>query len=160
MKSSDILKKLLSDHYDGDPWIDVTLSQTFKKISTEQALKKIDNLNSIWQIVNHMISWRETLLSRVKDESITVPDNNFIKEIEDTSEKSWERTLKRFKKSQMDIISFLSDSKDKVLDKVSSASGYTYYELIQAILQHDAYHLGQIVLILKLINGMKNKKLI
>lgn len=145
------LKKLFSDHYDGDPWIDITLLNTLKNISADQASKKFETLNSIWQIVNHMILWRKALLRRVKGNSISVPANNFITEIKDKSEKNWNKTLKELEDSQKNLVAFLSKSKDTVLENVSPASGYSYYELLISILLHDTYHIGQIVLIKKLI---------
>lgn len=145
------LKKLFSDHYQGDPWIDITLLNTLKNISADQASEKIGSLNSIWQIVNHMILWRKALLRRVKGNSISVPANNFITEVKDKSEKSWKKTFKDLEDSQKNLLTFLSRSKDSLLENISPASGYSYYELLVAILLHDTYHIGQIVLIKKLI---------
>lgn len=145
------LKKLFNDHYNGDPWIDITLLNTLKNISANQASEKVGTLNSIWQIVNHMILWRKALLSRVKGNSITVPQNNFITAVKDTSEKNWKKTLKNLEDSQKDLSAFLTKSKDSVLENISPASGYSYYELLISILLHDTYHTGQIVLIKKLI---------
>jgi uncharacterized damage-inducible protein DinB len=151
MESLKYIKKLLNDHYRGNPWIDVTISDTLNTVTAGDAALKVDNLNSIWQITNHMIAWREKLLERIMDKSVEVPDNNFIYEVEDTSEKAWTDTIKKFERSQEDIISFLSKSNDMMLEKISPASGYSYFELAMAILLHDAYHLGQIVLIKKLL---------
>jgi uncharacterized damage-inducible protein DinB len=145
------LKKLLSDHFDGSPWMDVNIIDTLKNIPASQAAKKINNLNSIWQIVNHMIAWRETNLERLKGEIIPSPENNFIEDIKDTSEEAWQVTLKKMDRSQHNLLSFLSSAKDSMLEKVYITNGHTYYEHLQGILQHDAYHLGQIVLLKKLL---------
>jgi len=145
------LKKLLSDHFDGSPWLDVSIMDTLKNISASQAAKKTDHVNSIWQIVNHMIAWRETNLKRLKDEMVAAPENNFIEEIKDTSEEAWQATLKKLERSQHNILSFVSTATDAMLEKVYITNGFSYYEHLQGILQHDAYHLGQIVLLKKLI---------
>lgn len=60
------IEKLLNDHFNGDPWIDMTIMGTLKTLSAEDAARKTEDMNSIWQIVNHMIAWREALLTRVK----------------------------------------------------------------------------------------------
>ena len=143
--------KLLGDHYNGDPWIDNTIAGELKSLTAEQAVKKFGGLNSIWQITSHMISWRNALIARVMDSPLPHPDNNFIEEIRDTSSKEWKDTLRKFARSQKDIISFLKTQEDMLLEKVSPASGYSYFELVNAILIHDSYHLGQIVLIKKLL---------
>jgi hypothetical protein len=43
----------------------------------------------------------------------------------------------------------LKKFKRKDLEKNYSSNGMSYYEHIQGIVQHDAYHLGQIVLLAK-----------
>lgn len=146
------INKLLKDHYNGDPWIDITITGTLKTLTAKQASLKLKELNSVWQIVNHMISWRCALIARVKDKPAAHPDNNFISEVKNTTPKAWKDTFKNFEKSQKDIIAFLGKQKDSHLEKISPASGYSYYELVMAIIIHDTYHLGQIVLIKKMID--------
>lgn len=143
--------KLLGNHYNGSPWIDTTILETLKSLTAEEAARKINGLNSAWQIVNHILGWRNALIARVMDSPLPHPENNFFGEINDTSEKAWKDTLKKFEKSQQDIITFLSLQDDNLLEKISPSSGYSYFELVSAILIHDSYHLGQIVLIKKLL---------
>lgn len=143
--------KLLADHYNGNPWIDMTIVGTLKGITAKKAAAKYRKLNSIWQIVNHMILWRRALIARVMDTPVSAPNDNFISEIKDTSPASWKRIIKDFESSQKEITSFLLKQDDRIFDKISPASGYSYYELTAAILLHDTYHLGQIVLIKKLL---------
>lgn len=144
-------EKMLTDHYNGNPWIDITIAGELKSVSAKNASQNIGELNSIWQITRHMISWRNALIARVMDSPHPHPNNNFIEEIRDTSSKAWKDTLRKFARSQKDIISFLKTQEDMLLEKVSLASGYSYFELVNAILIHDSYHLGQIVLIKKLL---------
>lgn len=145
------ITKLLGDHFSGNPWIDVTIMGELKQLTAKQAAVKTGNLNSIWEIVNHMISWRRALITRVKGKSVKYSDNNFISEVKDKSPKAWKNSIIKFRKSQNDITGFLKKSDDMLLENVSPASGYTYYELVMAILLHDSYHMGQIVLIKKLL---------
>ncbi|HWA05226.1 MAG TPA: DinB family protein [Ignavibacteria bacterium] len=146
------INKLLKDHYNGDPWIDITIIGTLKAVTAKQAALKLPGLNSVWQIVNHMISWRSALIARVKDKPVKHPDDNFISEVKNTTPKAWKDTVKKFEKSQKDIAAFLRKQKDSHLEKISPTSGYSYYELVMAIIIHDTYHLGQIVLIKKMID--------
>jgi uncharacterized damage-inducible protein DinB len=152
MSNIEYINKLLKDHYSGVPWIDITILGTLKTLTAKQAALKLPGLNSVWQIVNHMISWRNALIARVKDKPARHPDNNFIWEVKNTTAKAWKDTIKEFEKSQKNIIVFLGKQKDSHLEKISPTSGYSYYELVMAIIIHDTYHLGQIVLIKKMID--------
>jgi uncharacterized damage-inducible protein DinB len=147
------ISKLFSDLYDGNAWIDVTIFRTLKNINSEQAFSRpAENLNSIWEIVNHLVSWRETVLKRMGGEIIEEPKNNFFEPVKDHSEEAWQNTLKRFEKSQQMWLQFLSAFDNQNLGKFYSQSKYTYYDLMHGVIQHDAYHLGQIVLLKKMVS--------
>ena len=97
------LKKEFSNLYNGDPWLDVTLKQTLQGISAEKATKRIaGDRNSIWEILNHLIEWRRMLLKRMSGNIIAVPEDNFIREVSDTSEAAWRQTLAELEKTQQE----------------------------------------------------------
>ena len=150
MKETGRITELFNDLYDGDPWIDMTLLGTLKKLTAKQAAKKISpKYNSIWEIANHIIKWRIHVLGRLKGEQFLVDSRNYFGKVTDTSEKAWKQALKQLKDSQKAWTDYLKKIKDSELKKVNPNSGKTYYWHIHAIIQHDAYHLGQIVLLAK-----------
>lgn len=150
MKETDRIAKLFEDLYAGSPWIDVTITANLNKLNAQQAEKRIyKDWNTVWEIVNHMISWREAVLQRIEGKILKSPDNNFIEPIQDTSPKAWEETLSRLEASQHAWISYLKNFNEADFEKVYPSNEMTYYEHIHGILQHDAYHLGQIVIMIK-----------
>lgn len=152
MKETKRIKKLFEDLYNGIPWIDVTIMDTLKNISAEQAAKKVTSgRNSIWQIVNHMIAWRENVLLRVQGNEVTAPNNNYFTQLEIISETEWQKALERLANSQDQWIRFLENFDESQFDRIYASNKMSYYEHIHGILQHDAYHLGQIVLLSKLV---------
>ncbi len=152
MKETKRIIKLFEDLYNGSPWIDATIIGSLKNISAKQALKKMaPERNSIWQIVNHMTAWRENVLLRVQGNEIITPNNNYFMEITDTSERAWQKALERLANSQHQWISFLKDFGETKFEKIYPSNKMSYYEHIHGILQHDAYHLGQIVFLSKLV---------
>ncbi len=144
------LIKLFKDHFDGLPWLDINITDTLKTISAQQAAIKKGDSNSIWQIVNHMIHWRKANLQRVKGIITPAPNNNFVDEVHDVSDGAWKSTLDKLEQSQKEILAFLNKTDVQTLNKIYAPNGFSYYEHLQGILQHDAYHLGQIVLLKKI----------
>lgn len=145
------LKQEFSQLYDGDPWIDVNLKQTLYSISAEKASRKIaEGRNSIWQILVHVVEWRRMILKRLSGKIIPVPEDNFIREIPEISEDKWQQILNDLAQTQQDWLNFLDGLKDEVLEKTYPGNNQRFYYLIQGVIQHDAYHLGQIVLLSKL----------
>lgn len=151
MKESRRIQKLFTDAYNGDPWLDVTLMATLNSLTSVEAAKRIlPNCNTIWEITNHIISWRENVLKRIQGEIIQTPQHNYIIPISDTSETAWQQTLLNLKVSQEKWIEYLKTFEEENFNKEYPTNKMTYYEHIHGILHHDAYHLGQIVLLAKL----------
>lgn len=140
---------LFKNLYNGHPWIDVTLVETLHGISAEQAQRRLGNCNTIWEIVVHLTAWRENVLQRVQGQVLKTPSSNYIEPVTDTSEAAWTTVLQHLEASQTRWLAFLEQIDAAHLEQVYPTNGMTYYEQIQGIIQHDAYHLGQIVLLAK-----------
>jgi uncharacterized damage-inducible protein DinB len=150
MKENELIVKLFEDLFDGSPWIDVNMMGTLENITAEKASKKPSvSQNSIWEIVNHLISWRLNVLQRVQGKVIETPDHNYFEPVRDISPAAWKNTLSKLKESQTQWLEFLKEFQPDSYSKVYVNNKMTYYEHIHGILQHDAYHLGQIVLLAK-----------
>jgi uncharacterized damage-inducible protein DinB len=144
------IRSLFENLYNGNPWLDVTIAATLSEISAEKAAKKpAAGGNSIWKIVNHLIGWRENVLQRINGQTVITLDDNYFAPVSDTSEIAWQQTLKNLATSQQKWTEFLQGINDPELSGIYLPNGHTHYEHIHGIIQHDAYHLGQIVLIAK-----------
>ncbi|PWB26962.1 DinB family protein [Flavobacterium sp. HTF] len=152
MSESKRISNLYQSIYNGNPWLEVTLADTLENITASQAYKKINpNLNTIWEIVNHLIQWRRTILSRVQGEIVNAPDHNYFVPVLDSSEAAWEQSLQSLAKSQELWNAFFENFDDADFAKIYASNNHTYYEHIHGIIQHDVYHLGQIVILKKLL---------
>lgn len=150
MKESERILHLFEDLYNGNPWIDVTILPTLQSLSAQQADTRIfPNWNTIWEITNHMIAWRNNVLQRMHGEVLKTPAHNYIVPVRDTSASAWHQTLNRLEDSQKAWVAFIQKCKTTSFDNIYPGNSMTYYEHIQGILQHDAYHLGQIVIMAK-----------
>ncbi len=138
--------------YEGSPWIDVNIRETLEPLSADQASRRVlPGTNTIWEIVNHLISWRQTVLQRIGGEMAPSPDNNYFEPVKETSDSAWQQTLRALEESQVDWLRTLETFNESDFDKVHAGNLMNYYEHIHGILQHDAYHLGQIRMLLSSI---------
>lgn len=152
MKESLRLCSLFKKLYNGDPWIDISLLPVLKSLTAKQAAARpLPNCNSIWEIAEHIICWRQNALQRMLGNTIKTPAHNYFKPIKDSSEKAWVAELIKLDDSQKAWISFLEEMKRDDFERVYGPNNMTYYEHINGILQHDSYHLGQIILLSKLV---------
>ncbi|WP_281232324.1 DinB family protein [Flavobacterium gelatinilyticum] len=152
MSENKRISALYQSIYNGNPWLEVNLADTLKNVNAEQAYRKINpNLNTIWEIVNHLIQWRRNILQRMQGETIITPDHNYFVPVLDPSEAAWEQSLQTLAKTQEAWNTFFEDFDDADLTKIYVNNGHTYYEHIHGIIQHDVYHLGQIVILKKML---------
>jgi uncharacterized damage-inducible protein DinB len=153
MRESTRIISLFEKLYNGDPWIDLNIIGILNKITAAQASKKIAvNANSIWEITVHLIQWRLNVLDRLGRKTIETPENNYFEPVKDNSDKAWVGILSELAISQNRWIEYLKDVQNEDLEKLYPENNMSYYEHIQGIIQHDAYHLGQIVLLSKLLS--------
>jgi len=102
---------------------------------SQAAWKPADGRHSIWQIVNHMIFWREDALARLKGETRRPTDEELAKynfaEPAEVSEAAWKTTVGGFERSQQDVAQAIAEPANSV-------------ERLAYLLPHDCYHIGQI----------------
>jgi hypothetical protein len=91
------------------------------------------------------------VLKRVQGEVIQTPSNNYIEKITDPSEEAWRQTLDVLETTQKEWLYFLSTFNEADFINEYPVNKLTYYQHIHGIIQHDAYHLGQIVLLAKMV---------
>lgn len=146
------VSRLLSELYDGSPWIDVNLVDSLSSITAKQAASHIrPGLNSIWEITNHLIKWRENVLERLDGKVIKSPTHNYFLPVKNQSDKAWSDTQRKLAASQEKWMLRMKTIKLSDFKTIYPVNRLTYYEHIQGIIQHDAYHLGQINLLKKFL---------
>ena len=114
------------------PW-----SKAVSGLTVEQAVwKPAPGRHSIWQIVEHMSFWREFKLRELdgepRDEE-KIGRRNWA-EPDEVSEAAWSAAVERFGELQMLIKDAMEQSPEKAA-------------ILRNFIEHDAYHIGQIMLL-------------
>ena len=156
MKESQRIQSLFAKQYNQDPWLGVNFVDKLAQLSPNQAAFKFTpDSNSIWEILNHLISWRELVLEGIHEKTYTSPSHNFFLPISEPSQIEWKKTLDRLNQSQDSWLTYLSTMDEAIFDEQFNDKNYTYYELILGVLHHDIYHLGQISLLARLVKELR-----
>lgn len=148
------IAKLFSDWYNKNPWSYVKLTDILQDVSAEQAAKRcIPGANTIWQLVQHCLGWRENVLRKMQGEIFTSPDDNYLAYPDDVSSQAWESLLARLANNEKNWQTFLANTDDAFLNAgyKPSKNEFTNYEVIHGLLHHDNYHFGQITMLKKLL---------
>ena len=144
--------KLFTDLQHGDCWIGSNFKEALHGVGAATAAKSIQpNTNSIWQLVSHIIYWRLSVVNRLEGNLNPPPFPDFMLP-EEMNEASWKQTLVDFETTYHLLRNTIQHFKEENLEKPSPKEEQTFYQLMMGCLQHDAYHLGQLVLVKKLLH--------
>lgn len=142
--------------YHGDPWYGENIQTKLKDCSPDIVFRKPGGVHSIAELVSHITYWRRALLSRLEGDKSFVPSvksaDNWV-DINKLKALGWDSIRSSLELSQEKITTLLSLKDDNFLgDEYLQGKSFDY--LIQAIIDHDIYHLGQIGLVRKLCETM------
>ena len=133
----------------GDSWIGNSFKDVLHGVDYKKAIETIaGKTNSIWMLVAHIIYWRTSVVNRLTGSTNPPPFPDFHLP-DDPNEDNWRQALHDFEGAYHLLRNAIHNFNENNLDKPSPKKEQTYYELILGCLQHDAYHLGQMMLLKK-----------
>lgn len=142
--------KLFADLQHGDCWIGNNFKEVLHGVDGKKAMAGLSgNTNSIWQLVSHITYWRSSVVNRLTGSTNPPPFTDFLLP-DDPNEENWRQALHDFEAAYHLLRNAIHHFNEENLDKPSPRKGQTFYELIMGCLQHDAYHLGQMMLLKKI----------
>lgn len=143
-----LLIATLKSIYEGPAWHGPAVKEVLGKLNSSDMLKATDKSHNVVEIIEHMTAWRIFALKKLqKDAGYTVSDEANFKQISTQDETTWDNALKALEESQEKLLSALEEVNDDLLKETVPGSKYTFYFLLHGIIHHDAYHLGQIILL-------------
>jgi len=145
--------------HDGDPWHGSPVKEILKGVTHDQAARRPPNgAHSIWELVLHMTGWRNEVARRAKGEPAGEPAAGDYPDVGAPTAARWKAALAALDASDANLTTVVRDLSDDDLMKPTNdprnrplGTGVTYYELLHGIVQHDAYHGGQIAILKKVL---------
>ena len=145
--------------HDGDPWHGSPIKDVLRGITHEQAARRPPNgAHSIWELVLHMTGWRNEVARRATGEPAREPAAGDWPSIGDPTATRWQETLAAFDAAHERLTTVVRGLSDQRMLQPTNdprnrelGTGVSYYELLHGIVQHDAYHSGQIAIVRKIL---------
>jgi len=145
--------------HDGDPWHGSPLKTILKGVTAEQAARTPPNgAHSIWELVLHITAWRNETARRATGAPAGEPAEGDYPPVGDPTPARWKAALAALDASHARLADAVRDMTDAHLLKPTNDTrdpalgvGVSYYELFHGIVQHDAYHAGQIAILKKVL---------
>ncbi|MFD2284488.1 DUF664 domain-containing protein [Pedobacter petrophilus] len=143
--------------FNGDAWHGNHVMQTLNNVNADKAFVRfIPNAHTIAEIALHLTAWTEEVTSRLIGAPAAEPVKGDWPNPESQTTQFWEKIIFDFKIANEELIRTCeamegSQWDDVVVDERNPAlgTGVTNSELVSGLVQHHAYHAGQIALLSK-----------
>lgn len=135
-------------------WIaNTNFKEQITNISWEQAIEKVQKLNSIALLTFHVSYYLKGLITVFEGGNLEIKDECSFNMSEITSETDWLNLVNEFVNNAEKFINHVEKMDDNLLTQPFVKEEYgSYLRNIEAQIEHSYYHLGQISLIKKLIS--------
>ena len=136
---NELLVDRMASVYSKKPWFGRSFNDLVKEIDLENI--------EIQRLIRHIIAWREYTIEIFKGGQPTIEMNTS----EDWPEgiETRDDIVQRLKRTQGQLIDVVQAFDSKKWDEMVWHGEYSYYYLASGIIDHDIYHLGQMVLLHK-----------
>ena len=121
-------------------------------VSWEEAIQKIDGLNTIAALTFHINYYMVGLLNVLNGGKLEINDKYSFNIPEIKSEKDWTKLVDAFLSNSEKFANQVEQMTERNLDQPFVEEKYgSYLRNIEGVIEHSYYHLGQISLIRKMI---------
>ena len=113
---------------------------------------------SAWQIVEHLRIAQQDLLefaTNPKYREKSWPADYWPKEPAPPNARAWNASIAAFRKDRAALKRLATDPKVRLAAKIPHGSGQTYLREILLALDHNAYHVGELIVLRRLLGAWR-----
>jgi hypothetical protein len=147
-----IAKHFREIHFGGN-WTSSNLKDNLEDVSWQQATTRVYDLNTIATLVYHTHYYVHAVLQVLQGGTINASDKFSFTHPPIQSQQDWEKFLEQVFTDAEKFAGLVEQLPDHILWEDFTDSKYgNYYRNLHGIIEHTHYHLGQIVMIKKILN--------
>jgi uncharacterized damage-inducible protein DinB len=146
--------------FEDDPWHGPSVSDNLRDITAQQAAARpVPAAHSIWELVLHLTGWQREVRRRLLGGEPGYPPDGDWPEVPEPTDGAWEAARRALAESTAAIRETVASMSPEDLERtVGRASrplgtGVTLAAMLSGLLQHNAYHSGQIALLRKAVGA-------
>jgi uncharacterized damage-inducible protein DinB len=138
--------------FEGEAWLGPSVLANLWGVDAKTAAARpIPDGHTIWELVLHMATWLDVPRLRLElGRNLSAGRENWPV-VRDTGEAAWREARERLRQAYLDFRKLLAGLDDGRLEERAPAKDYTVYVMLHGVVQHLAYHSGQIALLRRAI---------
>jgi uncharacterized damage-inducible protein DinB len=150
------LTKQIAQHFrdvhSGGNWTSVNMKDTLADVTWQQATTKVYSFNTIATLAYHVNYYVSAVLKVLQGGALEAKDAYSFSHPPITSQEDWQQLLNRVWQEAEDFALLVEQlPEEKLWEDFTDKKYGNYYRNLHGIIEHMHYHLGQIVLIKKLL---------
>lgn len=155
--TAQIAKHLRDVHFGGN-WTWSNLKENLRDVTWQQAATQVYSLNTIATLVYHMNYYLNTVVGVLQGKQLDARHKDSFDDPQILSQQDWEKLLEKTWSDAENFASLIEQLPQSKLGETFSDEKYgNYYRNIHGVIEHNHYHLGQIVLIKKILSQTDKK---
>jgi uncharacterized damage-inducible protein DinB len=148
------LAKRIERTFTGPMWHGPALTHVLEGVTADRAAaRSVKDRHSIWEIVLHVTAWADIARRRLKGEATAdpPPEQDWPPVPPDGPDRdaAWAKAVERLAASHRELADAARALTDEQLDARVPSLPYTTEVLLAGVVEHGAYHGGQIALLRK-----------
>ncbi len=128
-----------------------------REIPFEQLGVVPDNVPySLWQQFCHLRYAQLNILDFCRNPNYTAvkwPDDYWPNEPAPKNQQKWDATMNAYFSERSELVELITDSKNDLSKPIPHGDGQTLLREVLLVIEHTAYHTGQMLVILRLLGG-------
>lgn len=147
-----IAKHFRDVHFGGN-WTYVNLQDTLKDISWQHAIEKIQSFNTIATLHFHINYYVTAITGVLEGSPLEAKDAYSFSHPPISAAEDWEKQIELAKKAALKLAGLIEVLPESRLQETFAHEKYgNYYRNLHGLIEHTHYHLGQIVILKKLLH--------
>lgn len=156
MSYSALLAKQLRDVHFGDNWCSVNLKDCLADVSWQEANTSLHNFNTIATLAHHSTYYVYALHTVLRTGNLSAKDNLSFVYPPITNQLEWEQMqLQLWANAELTAKAIELMPDDMLLKPFTNEKYGNYYRNMSGIIEHIYYHLGQMVLMKKILREVQ-----
>lgn len=132
----------------GEPWHGPSAAAVLARLTaTQAASRRVRGSHTPWELVLHLTTWVEVPLRRLEDPSYASADTDDFPAAAAADDAQWQHDVARLGRAVETLADRVAAWGDLALEQPVGARGYSYTRMVDGVVQHLAYHAGQVALL-------------
>lgn len=155
MKITELIAQHILDVHQGNNWTEVDITGTLKDVTWQQAATLTQaSPNTIATLLHHLSYWNRVMVQRVNGIKVEVPESNGYEMPPLQTVCDWEKLKEDNLQSAHELAEAIRDFNETKLEQPILPGSSSSYKNLQGSVEHIHYHLGQMVILKKLVKSM------